>query len=130
MAKVTGIGGFFFKCKDCEALLAWYRDMLGIPVDEYGWNFEWKSDTGGDGRTVWGAFAGDSDYFNPSKREFMINLRVDDLDGMLAALAEKGVEKVGGIEDYPYGRFAWIMDPEGTKIELWQPFTEPTHAPD
>ena len=123
MARVTGIGGVFFKARDREALLAWYREHLGIESDEYGFAFDWR-DTGGPDRpgyTVWGPFKHDTTYFEPSTAPFMINFRVDDLDALLAKLRAAGVDVDDRVEDHRYGRFGWVMDPEGNKIELWEP---------
>lgn len=126
MAKVTGIGGVFFKCRDPKALQAWYQEHLGFPAgegDHPSAVFPFAPDVADDPQAyaVWGPFQETTDYFAPSDKPFMVNLRVDDLDGMLAHLKAKGVEPVGGPDDEPYGRFAWIVDPEGTKIELWEP---------
>ena len=123
MARVTGIGGIFFKARDREALLDWYREHLGIKSDEYGFAFDWR-ETGGPGKpgyTVWGPFKHDTKYFEPSTASFMINFRVDDLDALLAKLRASGVEVDDKVEDHEYGRFGWVMDPEGNKIELWEP---------
>ena len=122
MDHVTGIGGVFFKTKDKKKLLAWYKEHLGIEADEYGSkSFNWMEESGEKAFSVWGPFKEDSDYFDPSTQPFMVNFRVRDLDGLLSHLKSKGVDQVGGIEEYPFGRFAWIMDPEGVKIELWEP---------
>ena len=122
MARVLGIGGVFFKSKDPGALTNWYRDVLGLEVQDWGGTVfrpEAMAAHPGAG-TVFSPFGADTDYFAPSTREFMINLAVDDLDGILANCAKHGVEaKV--LPDEPNGRFAHILDPEGTKIELWQP---------
>lgn len=123
MARVTGIGGVFFKARDREALIAWYREHLGMdPSDHGSVAFRWG---GENGTTVWSPFAHDTDYFNPSTAPFMINYRVDDLDGLLAKLRAAGVSVDDKVEEYEYGRFGWIMDPEGNRLELW----EPSHAP-
>lgn len=123
MAKVTGIGGIFFKAKDAAASRDWYKAHLGIPTDEYGWMWQWRDHEKPEkeGQTQWGVFKADTDYFAPSEAQFMVNFRVDDLDGLLASLKTDGIEQIGDIDDQPYGRFAWIMDPDGVKIELWQP---------
>ncbi len=122
MAKVTGIGGIFFKAADTEATSAWYAQHLGIPAGKYGWNFEWRGkESGEEGLTVWSPFKADTGYFEPSSQPFMINYLVDDLAGLIEQLAAAGIPLVGEIQDEPYGRFAWIMDPNGTKIELWEP---------
>jgi len=122
MARVLGVGGVFFKAKDPTALADWYRDVLGL--DMQGWGGAFFTPDGmaahpGAG-TVFSPFAADTDYFAPSTREFMINLAVDDLDGLLARCAKHGLEAEVSADD-SNGRFAHILDPEGTKIELWQP---------
>jgi predicted enzyme related to lactoylglutathione lyase len=119
MASITGFGGIFFKAKDPKALAAWYRDTLGIAIESYGAALLRYDAPGHPEFVVWNPFAEGTDYFAPSTREFMVNFAVDDIDAMVAALEAKGV-KVLGRQDESYGRFAWILDPEGTKIELWQ----------
>lgn len=122
--RVIGVGGIFFKAKDPERLKAWYREQLGFPVDEHGFVvFSGKDDPGGS--LVWSPFAQDTKYFAPSTAPFMINFRVRDLDAMLAQLRAAGVTVDDKIQDEPYGRFGWIMDPEGNRIELWQPIPAP-----
>jgi catechol 2,3-dioxygenase-like lactoylglutathione lyase family enzyme len=119
MARVLGIGGVFIKSADPKKLSAWYRDALGIAVEEWGGAIFTREN--GPERTVWSPFAKDSKYFDPSKRELMVNFAVDDLDGLLAALKTKNVTILGRDDTSdPNGKFAWILDPEGTKIELWQ----------
>ncbi|KAF0183769.1 MAG: VOC family protein [Hyphomonadaceae bacterium] len=122
MARVLGVGGIFFKARDPAALNAWYRDALGLDLKDWGGALilpEGMAAHPG-AATVFSAFKADTTYFEPSTKEFMINLAVDDLDGILARAAQHGVEaKV--LPDEPNGRFAHIVDPEGTKIELWQP---------
>ena len=117
MAKVTGLGGVFYKVADPEKTRAWYQDMLGIG-GEWGAMFPFKGDDAR-GYSLFSQFKADTDYFAPSAREFMVNLRVDDLDAMIAELDAKGVAILGR-QDEDYGRFAWIMDPDGLKLELWQ----------
>ncbi len=126
MAKVTGIGGIFFKCKDPESVRNWYSEKLGLNTDKYGTNFEWRHSDNPQkkGFTVWGPFSDSTEYFKPSEKEFMINLRVDNLRELLDELKDQEVQIVGAIEEYEYGLFAHIIDPEGTKIELWEPFDE------
>ena len=121
--KVTGIGGVFFKCEDPKAMREWYRDRLGIATDEYGGVFEWRQANNPKmaGFTAFSTFSKESDYFNPSESQFMINFRVNDLEGILADLKSQGIEQIGDVQDFDYGRFAWILDPEGNKIELWEP---------
>ncbi|MEM6639697.1 MAG: VOC family protein [Pseudomonadota bacterium] len=124
MAKVTGIGGVFFKAKtDAKALAAWYEKHLGVSLEEWGGAIlPWPADTAEDkGMTVWNLAAPDSDWFAPSEASFMINYRVDDLLTLLAQLAADGIEPIKGPEFHENGRFAWILDPDGNKIELWQP---------
>lgn len=120
MARITGVGGIFFKSPDPKNLAAWYRDVLGLELSEYGGAMLSYETPGHPPFVVWSPFARETDYFAPSSREFMVNFAVDDLDGMLMAIAAKGVTVLER-QDYDYGRFAWIMDPDGTKIELWQP---------
>ncbi len=121
--KVTGIGGVFFKVKDPAATRAWYAEHLGLPCDEYGalFHFREEEDPKQEGQLQWSPFAEDTTYFAPSTQPFMINYRVVDLDGLLADLAAAGIDLVGEIQDESYGRFAHVMDPEGNKIELWEP---------
>jgi len=123
MAKVLGVGGIFFKAKDSAALIAWYRDVLGLDMQDWGGAVltpEAMAAHPGAG-TVFSPFEANTDYMLPSTKEFMINLAVDDLDGVLARCAEHGVTPLKMFPDEFNGRFAHIMDPEGTKIELWQP---------
>jgi catechol 2,3-dioxygenase-like lactoylglutathione lyase family enzyme len=122
MGRVTGIGGIFFKVRDTKATAAWYERHLKIPAGDYGWNFSWKdAETGAEGLTVWSPFKAETDYFAPSDASFMVNYRVEDLDGLLAELAAAGIAQVGTLQEESYGRFAWILDPDGNKIELWEP---------
>ncbi len=124
MAKVTGIGGVFLKCRgDSAALASWYQKHLGLQLETWGGAIlRWPEDKASDGGlTVWSLAASDSQWFSPSTSAFMINYRVDDLDELLAQLQAAGVEVVGGPESHENGKFAWIMDPDGNKVELWQP---------
>ena len=124
MAKVTGIGGVFLKCRgDSDALAAWYHKHLGMPLETWGGAIlRWPDDKAGDGGlTVWSLAGKDSKWFSPSDSAFMINYRVDDLDALLAQLRAAGVEVVGGPDAAENGKFAWIMDPDGNKVELWEP---------
>ncbi|HHI81457.1 MAG TPA: VOC family protein [Planctomycetes bacterium] len=124
MAKVTGIGGVFFKCKgDREKLVAWYQKHLGLELEDFGGAiFKWPEDRAEDkGLTVWHIADKDSAWFSPSESSFMINYRVDHLDELLAQLSAAGVVPVAGPESHENGKFAWIMDPEGNKLELWEP---------
>lgn len=123
--RVTGIGGIFFKAKDPDHIKKWYEKHLGFPYDKYGCSFEWRH-KGADkpGFTAWGPFEMDTKYYDPSKKDFMFNYRVENLEELLKVLKEEGVEVVGEMETYDYGKFGWIMDPEGNKIELWEPVDE------
>lgn len=114
MERVLGIGGIFFKARDPKRLRAWYRDRLGVDVDEYGMLFK-------DGGPVqWSPFKQDTQYFDPSRKDFMFNFRVRDLDAMLAQLRAAGEAVDDKVESHEYGRFGWVMDPEGNRVELWQ----------
>ncbi|MFH6602697.1 VOC family protein [Maribacter algicola] len=119
--RVTGLGGFFFKCKDPNKTKDWYKTHLGIPTDQYGWTFWWKDKEGNDCSTQWSPMNDDTSYFNPSKKQFMMNFRVENLIELLDVLKKEGVTVVGEIEEYEYGKFGWILDPEGNKLELWEP---------
>ena len=119
--KVTGIGGFFFKAKDYKKLLDWYSEKLGLKTDQYGSTFWWKDKEGNDCSTQWSPFADDTTYFLPSEKQFMQNFRVENLELLLEKLKQEGVTIVGEMETYDYGKFGWIVDPEGNKIELWEP---------
>ncbi|WP_299313121.1 VOC family protein [uncultured Aquimarina sp.] len=121
MKRVTGLGGFFFKTKDPKTTKEWYGKHLGLPVDDYGCTFWWKDEKGNDCSTQWSPFKEDTTYFSPSKKEFMMNFRVENLVELLKVLKEEGVTIVGEIKEYEYGKFGWIVDPEGNKIELWEP---------
>ena len=117
MAKVLGLGGVFVKAPDLDAWRAWYRDVLGVRFEDFG------AATFGHpaaGFTTLAPFAPDTDYFQPSSQPFMINLIVEDLDGMLAVAKAAGVEALGR-QDEDYGRFAWLIDTAGIKVELWEP---------
>jgi len=129
MAKITGIGGVFIKStNDKDALAAWYRDNLGLKFEDWGGSIiNWKDDAQVDGgMTVWTTAAADSKWFAPSESGFMINYRVDDLDGLLAQLKQNGVPIVKGPDEEFNGKFAWIMDPDGNKVELWEPRADET----
>ncbi len=123
MKRVTGIGGVFFKCKDPEALKDWYTKHLGVKSGQYGGVFLWRKNDEPTHRayTSWSPFPNETDYFQPSQKEVMINYRVEDLEKLLPILKEEGVEVVGEIQTYDYGKFAHIVDLEGNKIELWEP---------
>lgn len=118
MAGITGIGGIFIKRKDVEASTKWYKDVLGIS-GEYGPVFRWSDEPHEDPYSLLSSFKADTDYLDPGTQEFMINFRVDDLDAFQKELEGKGVEILGR-QDESYGKFAWILDPDGIKIELWQ----------
>ena len=119
--RVTGLGGFFFKSKNPDTLKAWYKERLGIPTDRYGWTFWWKDKEGNDCSTQWSPMAQDTTYFQPSDKQFMMNFRVENLKQLLKELEKEGVTIIGEIEEYDYGKFGWILDPEGNKLELWEP---------
>ncbi|PVM93074.1 glyoxalase [Caulobacter radicis] len=120
MAKVLGLGGVFFKADDPKGLAAWYARVLGIKVEDWGGAMFSHPKVG---MTNWSPFPADTRYFEPSTAPFMINLIVDDIDGVLAKAAAEGVEPTGR-QDEEYGRFAWLVDPAGFKVELWQPAAE------
>lgn len=124
MKRVTGIGGIFFKAKDAQALREWYQRHLGIELEPWGGSaFRWTDAQGQpfNGTTVWNVFEAGSDYFAPSKSPFMINYRVDDLHAVLKDLREEGCAVQEKVEESEYGKFGWVLDPEGNKVELWQP---------
>ena len=118
--RITGIGGVFVTSKDPKALAAWYHDVLGISLESWGGAALRYDAPGHPPAAIWGPFPAATDYFAPSTREFMINFAVDDLDAFIAVIEAKGVKILGRMDDAT-GRFAWIADPDGTKIELWQP---------
>ncbi len=124
MKRVTGIGGVFFKAKDAPALHAWYRLHLGIDVQTWGGaSFDWTDADGKPtaGTTAWCINAEQSETFAPSMAPFMVNYRVADLHALVAVLREEGCNVLDDVQDSEYGKFAWVMDPEGNKVELWQP---------
>lgn len=124
MARVTGIGGVFIKARNPDVMIAWYREHLGLDIQPWGGTtFPWHTPEAPnpDGVTAWSIFPEDSDYFAPSEAPFMINYRVADLRAVLADLQAEGCEVVGEPQDSEFGRFGWVMDPEGNKIELWEP---------
>ena len=131
MARVTGIGGIFLRARDPKALSAWYAKHLGISVTPYGASFIWSEcdqpEGAGKGLTAWNIFPADTKYFGPDAnpvQQTMVNYRVDDLDALLDQLRAAGVQIDPHRDDADYGRFAWIYDPEGNRIELWQPLPE------
>ena len=119
--RVTGIGGMFFKARNPSDLKDWYQKHLALNTDDYGCTFWSKDKEGNNCSTQWSPFAIDSDYFEPSQKEFMQNFRVNDLEGLLKKLLVEGVTILGDMQTYEYGKFAWILDIEGNKIELWEP---------
>jgi predicted enzyme related to lactoylglutathione lyase len=124
MDRVTGIGGIFFKAHDPEKLKVWYRQHLGIePGDDGTVVFQWREQHRPDlvGTTVWAPFPHDTRYFDPSSKPFMINYRVANLGWLLEQLRAEGVQVEDQIEEHEYGRFAWVIDPEGNRVELWEP---------
>ena len=128
MRRVVGIGGVFFKARDAERLRAWYRRHLCLDIKEWGGvTFHWHTPEvpAPDGATVWSIFQESSTYFAPSAAPFMINYRVEDLDAVLAALRAEGCDVDPKTESSEFGKFGWVMDPEGNRIELWQPPSGP-----
>lgn len=135
MERVQGIGGIFFKARDPESLREWYRRHLGIPVEDWGGCvFRWggmpsagaahdadEPDGGPTGSTVWSVFDAGSDYFAPSAAPFMVNYRVRDLRALLAMLRDEGCDVDPRVDESELGIFGWVMDPEGNRVELWQP---------
>ena len=119
--RVTGLGGIFFKTKDSKATKQWYGKHLGLPVDDYGCTFWWNDQDGNKASTQWSPFKDDTTYFEPSKQPFMVNFRVENLNNLITVLKSEGVTIVGDIQTFEYGKFARILDPEGNKIELWEP---------
>ena len=123
MKRVTGIGGIFYKSEDPKKAREWYSRHLGLVTNQYGSLFEFRQGANPDkvGYLQWSPMDAATDCYAPSKNEFMINYRVENLVELLKTLKDEGVEIVGKMEEYDYGKFAWIMDPEGHKIELWEP---------
>jgi predicted enzyme related to lactoylglutathione lyase len=123
MKRVTGIGGIFFRAKDPAAMRSWYQKHLGIDVLEWGGAaFSWADAEGkpSGGTTIWN-ISSDGEYYEPSKSSFMINYRVADVHGLIAALREEGCNVFGEVDESEYGKFGWVIDPEGNKVELWEP---------
>lgn len=118
---VTGIGGIFVKSRDPKALASWYRDVLGLDVASWGGAALPYDAPGHPPKIAWNALPDTTDHMSPSSREFMINFAVDDMDAIVARLTANDVPILGRDDDDTFGRFAWIQDPDGTKIELWQP---------
>jgi predicted enzyme related to lactoylglutathione lyase len=117
MERVTGVGGLFFRAREPKALLDWYAEHLGVPVQDDGYVVFPESRN-----TVWSPFADDTDYW-PAEKQAMVNFTVSDLDAMLAQLREAGVEVDDRVEELEFGRFGWAVDPEGNRFELWEPLT-------
>ena len=124
--KITGIGGVFFKSQDSVALKNWYADHFRLNVDEYGALFESRQSTRPEQMQYlqWGPFKQDTDYFTPSEKPYMINYRVQNIEGLVAQLRAAGIEIVDEIETFDYGKFVHVLDPEGNKLELWEPVDE------
>ena len=120
--RAIGIGGVFFKCQDPAAMREWYSTHLGFKAEQYGAMFEFGTGTGSEkGYTVWSPFAANSGYFKPSEKDFMVNFRVENIEALVEQLKAAGIDTLEPIAAYEYGKFAHIMDPEGNKIELWEP---------
>jgi len=126
MKRVTGVGGIFFKCNDPKQTKDWYAKHLGFDTDEYGASFTFKKNDAPEknGYLQWSPFKSDTDYFEPSTKEFMINYRVEDLEKLVALLRDEGVTICDEIASYDYGKFVHILDNDGNKIELWEPVDE------
>ena len=122
--RVTGIGGLFFKSKNVKASKEWYKKHLGFNTDDYGATFWWKDKQGKDCSTQWSPFKKDTNYFEPSTNDFMFNYRVENLVELLETLKNEGVTIVGDIQEFEYGKFGWVLDNEGRKIELWEPIDD------
>lgn len=130
MERVTGIGGIFFKSSDPKALAAWYEKHLGVPVESWGgasFKFKDMEEPDRESYLVWTPFKNDTKYFEPSTAPFMINFRVRNLEAMLAQLREAGVTVDTRVEESEFGRFGWCLDPDGNRLELWEP---PARRPD
>ncbi len=119
--RVTGIGGFFFKTENPKELKDWYKNHLGLNTDDYGCTFWWIDEKGNKCSTQWSPFKNDTNYFEPSQKQFMQNFRVHDLERLIEKLSLEGVTIIDKMQTYEYGKFAWILDPENNKIELWEP---------
>lgn len=124
MRRVTGIGGVFLKARDPKALAAWYRTHLGIDIQDWGGaTFLWQTPEHPEpnGCTVWSLFPADTEYFQPSSSPFMVNYRVENLERLLEVLREEGCQVEDKTEASEFGKFGWVVDPEGNKVELWEP---------
>ena len=126
LKRVTGIGGIFFKCKDPKKMREWYSIHLGLKTNDYGAVFEWRqgTDTLQKGFTQWSPFTEATTYFEPSKKDYMINYRVENLEWLVEQLKNEGVTILDKIESFDYGKFVHILDGEGNKVELWEPKDE------
>ena len=122
MKRATGIGGIFFKSSDPKKSKEWYKEHLGFNTDDYGASFIWREDSNPEktATTVWTPFKQDTKYFEPSKKEFMINFRVENIEELVKVLKSEGVEILDEIATYDYGKFVHILDNDGNKIELWE----------
>ena len=127
MARVTGIGGIFLRSSDPKALAAWYAEHLGVKLNDWGGaSFDWTDEVPATtGTTAWSIFPADTNYFGSASQQSMVNYRVDDLDALLAQLAAAGVSIDPNRMNESYGKFAWITDPDGNRLELWQPLADP-----
>ena len=128
MSRVTGIGGIFFKSPDPKRLQEWYRVHLEVDIQPWGgaaFNWDDPQPAGSEGVTAWNVFPADTDYFAPSRAEFMVNYRVADLRAVLALLRAEGCNVVDKMDESEYGRFGWVIDPDGNKVELWEPPVAP-----
>jgi predicted enzyme related to lactoylglutathione lyase len=123
MRRVTGIGGIFFKAKDPKALADWYREHLGMNIEAWGGSvLKWSEDNAkGHGTTVWSPFADDTTYFGAAANRFMVNYRVEDVRALVAQLRTEGCNVEDKVDESEYGIFGWVTDPEGNRLELWQP---------
>ena len=121
--RVTGIGGIFFKVENPDQTKQWYAKHLGLQVDNYGTAFEWRSsnDPSKKGFSQWSPMKDDTSYFNPSKKDFMVNFRVENLEVLVEELKKEGVQILDEIETFEYGKFVHILDPDGHSLELWEP---------
>ena len=119
--RVTGIGGLFFKTNDPDATREWYKTHLGFDTNQWGSTLWWKDMEGKECSTQWSPFPKDTKYFEPSEKPYMFNYRVENLEELLQVLKEEGVTVIGEMETYDYGKFGWILDNDGNKIELWEP---------
>lgn len=123
MKRVTGLGGIFFKSEDPQNMKDWYGKHLGLNIDDYGATFEWRAadDPSEKGQTLWSPFKTNTTYFAPSTKEYMINYRVENLEWLVDQLKKEGISFIDEMETYEYGKFIHLLDPEGNKIELWEP---------